>query len=717
MQSTASNQDVIRFDVFEVDLNSQELRKRGVRLRLSGQPFQVLRVLLERPGELVTRELLQQSLWSKDSFGDFDHGLNAAVTRLREVLGDSAESPKYVETLPRRGYRFIGAIETNGSAALYNLEPVREKAPETVARPAPESGRIRSLLRGLALGAALALLALGVLYTDSHFNRRPGAVSVLPFTSLPGLEVAPAFSPDGTRVVFAWDGDPGEGRHGFDLYIKEVGSEQLLRLTNNPAEWIMPAWSPDGRFIAFTREAKQESGIYLISSLGGSEQKLRSIPFYAAEYNALSWSSDGRYLAHPEMTDKADLYQLALLDMQTMKPVATQRWPSCIIAGFPAFAVTGHKLAFACTPNWGIVDIYVIPEIGRDPKRVTRLLGFAAGLTWSRDGSELLAASQRGEADLWRVNVSSGKTEPLQFGVEAAWPTIPAHANRLAFARATETSNIWRLALHTPGAPPRQLIASTRYQQNPKIAPDGKHIVFESSRSGFSEVWMCNSEGTSPVQLTHFNGPLTGSPAWAPDSQKIVFDSRAGGHANIYVMDIDERVPHIVNTNVTENSTPAWSHDGNWIYFRSEGDKKGIYKVRRDGGDASQVTASDGYGPIESGDGRWLYYSRGFKDIHARRVSLEKGVDELVAGMPDSGLLSWALSSAGIYFIEKTPEGPVTKLNDPAKGSVRLIAKLPHDSRPTPFIGGLSVSSNDEWLLYSQIDERSSDIMLVENFR
>jgi len=90
MQSTVSNHSVIRFDRFEVDLHSQEVRKGGVRLRLSGQPFHVLRALLERPGELVTRELLQQSLWPKDSFGDFDHGLNAAVTRLREVLGDSA---------------------------------------------------------------------------------------------------------------------------------------------------------------------------------------------------------------------------------------------------------------------------------------------------------------------------------------------------------------------------------------------------------------------------------------------------------------------------------------------------------------------------------------------------------------------------------------------------------------------------------------------------
>lgn len=714
MQSTVSHRPVIRFGAFEVDLHSQELRKHGMRLRLSGQPFQVLRVLLERPGELVTRELLQESLWSKESFGDFDHGLNAAVTRLREVLGDSAESPKYVETLPRRGYRFIGEIEPNGFAAE---KAIGEETPASVAPSAPNSGRTVALLRGLALGAVLALLILAALYTNSYFTRRPQTVSVVPFTSLPGLEVAPAFSPDGTRVVFAWNGDPGEGRRGFDLYIKEVGSEQLLRLTNNPAEWIMPAWSPDGRFIAFTREASGASGVFLIPALGGAERKLRSMPFSPAECNSLSWSADGRYLAHPQVPEKSDLYQLALLDMQDMKPVVTQRWPSCVVSGSPAFSPTGHKLAFACTPNWGIVDVYVIPEIGRDARRVARLTGSAAGLTWSRDATELLIATSRGEADLWRVEVSSGKAEPLQFGADAAWPTISSRANNLAFARYTETSNIWRLDLHHPGAAPGQLIASTRYQQNPKFSPDGKHIVFESSRSGFSEVWMSNAEGGNPVQLTHFNGPLTGSPAWAPDSQRIVFDSRAGSHANVYVLDIDERVPHVINTNVTENSTPTWSHDGNWIYFRSEGGKVGIYKVRREGGEASLLTSSDGYGPIESEDGHTLYYSSGFKDIHVRRVSLQTGVDEAVAGIPVGQLISWTVTSAGIYSIELTPEGSVINLHDPTTGTVRLLARLPDDSRPTPWIGGLSVSSSGQWLLYSQIDERSSDIMLVENFR
>src|SRR5438477_10772748 len=101
----------VRFGPFEADLRAGELRKHGVRLKLVGQPFEVLAMLLERPGQLVTREELRARLWPTDTFVDFDHGLNAAVNKLRDALSDSADDPRYIETLPRRGYRFIGKVE------------------------------------------------------------------------------------------------------------------------------------------------------------------------------------------------------------------------------------------------------------------------------------------------------------------------------------------------------------------------------------------------------------------------------------------------------------------------------------------------------------------------------------------------------------------------------------------------------------------------------
>jgi DNA-binding winged helix-turn-helix (wHTH) protein len=151
---------VIRFGVFEVDLRTAELRKQGVRIRLPGQSFQVLEALLLRPGELVTREELKQKLWPSDTFGDFEHGLNAAVNRVRDALGDSSDNPRFVETVPRRGYRFIAPV--NGVAHSTGLDNVvhiapPEPAPYEPPEPAPEPSQPKP--RTSKLAAVIAVLA------------------------------------------------------------------------------------------------------------------------------------------------------------------------------------------------------------------------------------------------------------------------------------------------------------------------------------------------------------------------------------------------------------------------------------------------------------------------------------------------------------------------------------------------------------------------------
>ncbi len=143
MQQFNQTGSAIRFGVFEVDLRSGELRKSGLRLKLQEQPFQVLAMLLERPGEMVSREELRKKLWPADTFVDFEHGLNAAINKLREALGDSADNPRFVETLHRRGYRFIASVETarpfDRLRAVSEVKP--RVAPNSSTRSDPEPQR------------------------------------------------------------------------------------------------------------------------------------------------------------------------------------------------------------------------------------------------------------------------------------------------------------------------------------------------------------------------------------------------------------------------------------------------------------------------------------------------------------------------------------------------------------------------------------------------
>jgi DNA-binding winged helix-turn-helix (wHTH) protein len=209
---------LVRFGDFEADLRSGELRKAGVKLRFGGRSFQVLAILLEQPGDVVTREELQKRLWP-DTFVDVDHNLNTAINKIREVLGDSAESPRFVETLPRRGYRFIGELEP----------PVQPVVPIVTVEPSRGSHSRRVWLK-IAAGVLAVVVAIGAIIAYRSFRPQQQApLTPVPFTALPGQATSPAFSPDGSRIAFAWNGDPTGGGKGFDLYVKSIGSETLLR--------------------------------------------------------------------------------------------------------------------------------------------------------------------------------------------------------------------------------------------------------------------------------------------------------------------------------------------------------------------------------------------------------------------------------------------------------------------------------------------------------
>jgi len=417
----------------------------------------------------------------------------------------------------------------------------------------------------------------------------------------------------------------------------------------------------------------------------------------------------------PETT----LYRVALLDMQSMASVSVA-WPKCVISGSPAFSFAGHNLAFACTPTWGITDIYVSSEIGSVPRRVSRILGEPTGITWTKNDRSLIVGMTRGRADLWRVDKASGKAEPLLFGSHATSPTVAPRGDLLAFTQKTETSNIWRMDLADRSKSTHRFIASTRFEQNPKYSPDGNYVLFESSRSGFSEIWMSRSDGSDVLQLTHFEGPLTGSPHWAPDSRHFVFDSRDAGESNLYIMDINERVPRRVAIDVTDNSTPSWSHDRQWIYFRGDvPGKGGIYKVPPQGGRATLLSLSERFDPVESLNGSDVYFAVGYKMNVIHRMSLKTGVDSTVTALPAHGeLLAWTPAPHGLYFLKQLESGNAALcFFNSTDGRVRTIVELPKEKRPTPMLGGLSLSPDQRSLLYSQIDELQSDIFLVENFQ
>jgi Tol biopolymer transport system component/DNA-binding winged helix-turn-helix (wHTH) protein len=702
----------IGFDQFEADLRSGELRKNGRRIRLQPQPFQFLALLLERPGEVVTREELCGRLWRGSTFVDFDHGLGTAVKKIREALGDSAENPRFVETLPRRGYRFIGSIRPAVAVA--------ETEPQTV-HPILER-KTASRWEPAAWILALSLVALMGAY--AWWNRRSHAAAVapgpVPFTAYTGLEVAPSFSPDGSQIAFSWTEDRTLPSDGYNLYVKAVGNENAVRLTNHPSRWISSAWSPDGSQIAIHRVSDLDSGLYLVPARGGPERKMRATYAANSADAAISWSPDGQSIAFSDSPSPEGKRRLQIFSMATSESTQIPHDENCKEEQIPAFSHDGKQLAYICSVGWEEYGVAVL-DLQQDKPRILKTFrGWARGLLWARNDKFLIfSESQVGDEhpSLRELHVADAGVRPLEYGQGAEWPALSPRGDRLAYDTYTDGhNNIWRLDLTNLQTPPVELISSTREQYFARYSPDGTRIAFTSTRGGDNQVWMSNAEGKDLVQLTTMGEP-SGSPSWSPDGTRIAFDSRKNGRADIYLMDLQERIPHKLNlTNVEEPSVPSWSRDGKWIYFIAGGGPNGarIYRAAPEGGDATPLSTTSGYGPVESFDGERVFFAihNGKKALLESASLKPTGTETLVTGMPVlSFVANWAIVRDGVYFFPAESLGTLSYFDFATK-----------ELRPVYDVGrgvfyGLSISADGRYAIYAKIEDVSSDIMLINNFR
>jgi Tol biopolymer transport system component/DNA-binding winged helix-turn-helix (wHTH) protein len=731
-----SSSRIISFSTFEVNLQTGELRQRGQKLKLQEQPFQVLAALLERPGELVSREELRSKLWPADTFVDFDHSLNAAIKRLRDALGESADAPVFIETMARRGYRFIAPVDgCSGSVQISAATPL--------ARPRPWQWLFTT--RNVVLGGLTACaLALSFLYYSHSLRSKAGQPSVTPAVTNVGEKFTPSLSPDGQHLAFAWNGGVGAP---FSLYVKVVGAEESLRLTKQASIDFNPVWSPDGRHIAFCRIQKGETGIYVIPALGGTERRVRRTlweeqdsyeAFWAA--GRLSWSPDGKSLAFSDRASPDEpafsIFLLSLDSREVRKlssPLRSERnlnrasssdgqtlaFVSLRSRGDfnPAFSPDGQTLAFARISH-GVQSIYTVPVSGGEEQRLISGGTYNWGLAWTPDGHDIVFAKAGWLAEdgwLWKISLRGGEPERLQFGQGGVQPVI--RGNRLVYVRQVANLNIWRRnldSLHSTGSPER-LISSTRFESGPQFSPDGRKIAFESTRTGVYEVWMCREDGSGLVQLTHFNSH-TGTPRWSPDGQQIAFDSRAAGNADIYVIDSEGGAPRRLTSEPSGEVVASWSRDGRWLYFASDrtGDWE-VWKMPSAGGPAVQVTRHGGFAAFESPDGRFLYYAKGLAVPGLWRIPTNGGEEiELIRSLEAGYYGYWAVVENGIYYLDTMAKPGIAFFSTTTHLTTRVFDL---ENRPARQAPGLAVSPDKRTILYTQLDALNSDVILVDNFR
>ena len=718
MSRQPSARPLVRFGVFELDVSAGELRKQGRKINLQQQPFQVLALLLRRPGELVTREELQQELWPADTFVEFDQGLNTAIKKIRQALDDSADRPRFVETLPRKGYRFIAAVNGGESGG----EGGRESSGGSSTPPTVRGSRPLWAAAALALAVA-AGVAWWLLNQRNETKRSETAAAAfvpVPLTSYSGRESGPSFSPDGNQVAFDWE-NPG-GQPG--IYIKLVGEGEPVRLTGG----CCPSWSPDGRYIAFLK-FEPRPGVFLIPSIGGPERNLTELSGFQCSLG-MAWHGSGKWLIVTGKNSPGEPQALFLLSSEsgaqrrlTFPPPGSQDMS-------PALSPGGEAVVFSrlSAGQWHLFLLELSENLQpkEEPRRITRENTYNNEPAWTPDGQAIVFTSGTihtcglYEMQLSRPGWRPGKPRRLPFAGEGVRTPVLSKQGRLAYAGAwTTRANIWRIALNgglPVTAPPQRLIHSTRLDHVAEYSPDGKRIAFASNRSGSHEIWVCNSDGSGARQLTSLGGSFyTADPHWSPDGRLILFHSNPEGHAQTYVIDSDGGKPELLFANSTVSS---WSRDRKWIYIHRTGENqvwKRPWPPSGQDGEPVKITRHGGDFALESPDGRVLYYQKGeeIEDVASLwKVPVDGGEETQV--LESICILDFAVVDQGIYFISALRPGDQRKIQflSFATGQASTIATISYDAAY-----GFSLSPDGQWLLYSQFEPEVSDLSMVENFR
>jgi Tol biopolymer transport system component/DNA-binding winged helix-turn-helix (wHTH) protein len=674
--------DLVRFGSFELDRRSGELCRDGRVVTLQEQPLRLLSVLLEHAGELVTRDELRQRLWPADTYVDFEHGLNAAVKRLRDALEDSAETPRYIETVPRRGYRFIGQVPRSPSAAASRrwLPP---PTPVIVAAAA------------MALVAAIATIVTRVPRRHTtvpiRFTVDVEQTGVTAGANVGGEGGLVSICPDNTCVVYRGARE-GIGR----LYLRpfDQGNAKPLPGTEGGSG---PFFSPDGRSLAFFADG-------LLKTLD-LQTMVVTVWGEAPDSRGGAWTPDGSIYFAPSRT--SDIQRVtapgatarAVTRRDAGRGEISHRWPvvlpregflvyqtmdsaerSAIVAqrlasgerqtlvedGECPRLVQGDHLVFAVGDSLHLTRFDA--ERGRvsgTPVEVVRQTSdgsmesaIAAGrFDISPDGTFAYVRLVRRPADgaLWRLN-RSGLASPLgEMRREFAYPRFSPDGHRIAVTIAESSgSNVW---VYDTGRGTLTRVTLEGTQNQAAIwSRDGRSLTFRSNRAGGYRLFRQPADGSGPVEplVTSERNVFTGS--WSPDGRELLFQRHtyASGY-DIWLWSMADQTSRPFLAERFGEWDGIFSPDGRLVaYTSNESGRLEVYVCTYPGRAARrQVSSGGGNSPVWARNGRELFYLSGDKMMTAA-VAISP---ELVVGVPKM-LFEGEYAFAGhLANYDVTPDG------------------------------------------------------------
>ncbi len=621
----------IRFGVYELDRDAMELRKHGVPIRLQEQPFRVLAMLAERPGEVITREQLQERIWG-NTFVDFDQSLNKAVNRVREALNDNAGTPQYIETVPRRGYRFIAPVATPQTEAPM---AVNLGSTEGSARPGSHKSPSRTVVLAV-LTAASVLVAIGI--TTMSWLRHPRKPPLQEARLIKSYGWDPALSGDGK--LLAYSSSVGGGQE--HVWVQQTAGGEAMQVTAGPNTEITPDFSPDGTHIVFF-STRNGGGIYIAPTLPGEPRLLVATP----------------YAEGPRFSPRGD----SILYMQDLKlftvsvnggqPTALPLNQDFRVYSAPFWAPNGKEILLYGirssrqneAPSWWIVPLLAGHATPANlPGAAQNYLPGYAISAWVRTakGHEwiIYSTADLESWKLWRIGISprgvmDENPELLSSGNGSLGPDGSASEDgKLAYTIWYSNSSIFQISIDDRGqklGPTFQLaLPEGGSYTSPSLSRDGKWMAYDTSKPGKPNTILLRdlSSGTDHIldEKSRWESGLggNGETSISPDGSRVIF--KRDGKASRWPDATQSPLPDGFMTaavdgepeQVCERCTPrGFSSDGSVVLLQKY-DQTDENKDRIAALDLQTRTEQDFvsdqdkplYHPFFSWDDRWVVFKK-----------------------------------------------------------------------------------------------------------
>lgn len=745
------------FGEYRVDPVLQTVYRHGRQINLNRIRTGILIALIERAGQVVTKEEIIRRIWPEQiDHSKTDAALTQQIFHLRRLFHDNPSSPRYILTIPETGYLFyppVRALISDGrEIVIGSPSPVAAEAGEEdgteghpedglkdegLAASPPLLGK-GSIVRGRATGEkrgvslrrmfilAGIIIGLGYLINLSFAGKveesdvKESTVSTL--ISRPGRKEGLAYSPDGRMLAFL---DEGRTNDTVDLFVYRKDNNDILQLTDNPLLEKTIAWSPDNQQIAFLRwvnGVSRKYSINIVPAFGGPERQV------GEAIDGLDWDPSGQYLAISDDEGPgtpSGIYLLSV-DGRERKPLSHPLPGTNLFDFEPKFSPDGREVVFTRWSSASSGEVFIADRQTGQIRQLTFDHKEARLPKWSQNGQEILFISNRnGNWRVWRIPKKGGVPHPVESIVgEIASFSLSPSMNEIALVEKFDDSDLqihWLNSSSGKESSEAPCAAnSTRPDHSPRFSPDGKKVVFVSKRTGVDEIWITDVACQKTRQLTNFRTGVVGSPQWSPDGEEIVFDFFNNNQADIYKIDLIGGQLTRLTEDPGSEYLPSWSHDSQWIYFssdrpalRKDSQRTQVWKMPANGGEAIQVTEYGGKEPFQSLDGKQLFYIR---DDHIWTKELPSGREKRLEALAGFRLdRYWTLNRRSLFLLVPEENGISRLISlDLKTKQLRTIHEV--SGSRAPYVSGLSVSADEQRLAVSLIDKSFANITVVRNW-